>query len=278
MNLIDKKVKDKLHSIIFETDTTGGKVFDTILIIIILGNSILIILESVDSIRDSYGIFITLLGWFFVIIFTMEYLLRLLIVKKRCAYMLSFFGIIDLLAVTTAFLGLFLPEIRFLVIIRIFRLLRLFTIFKLGRYIDESSHLLRALRASRPKITVFLFTILFIIILVGAIMYSIEGPENGFNNIPESMYWAIVTVTTVGYGDISPETPMGKLISSMLMIIAYGILAVPTGIISHELAHTSRSTENRKACANCSSKYYGKDDKFCCKCGASLEETLKKAD
>jgi voltage-gated potassium channel len=150
----------------------------------------------------------------------------------------------------------------------------LFSILKMGRYIAESSQLLQALRASRPKITVFLFTILFIVVIVGSMMYIIEGPENGFDNIPESMYWAVVTVSTVGYGDISPQTPVGKLLSSLLMIIAYGILAVPTGIISYELAQTSKLKKKievrRKVCRNCSFESYSEDDRFCSKCGASL--------
>jgi voltage-gated potassium channel len=271
LDLFDMKMKEKLHSVIFESDTSAGRTFDIILVIIILSNSILIIAESVDSIRNNYEMLIKALGWVFVIIFTIEYLLRIFISKRRCAYLLGFFGIIDLLAVLPAFFGLFLPEIRFLAVIRIFRLLRLFSILKMGRYIDESGHLIRALKASRPKITVFLFTILFIIIIVGSMMYIIEGPGNGFNSIPESMYWAIVTVTTVGYGDISPKTPMGKLVSSLLMILAYGILAVPTGIISHELAHTSKSTVNSKPCPHCYSGSYGQEDRFCSKCGKTLK-------
>ncbi len=147
----------------------------------------------------------------------------------------------------------------------------MFSILKMGRYIDESSQLLRALRASRPKITVFLFTMLFIIVIVGSMMYIIEGPKNGFDNIPESMYWAIITVSTVGYGDISPQTPVGKLLSSLLMIIAYGILAVPTGIISHELANTPKSVVKTKMCRNCNSESYSEDDQFCSKCGTSFE-------
>jgi voltage-gated potassium channel len=270
VNFIDSKIKEKLYNIIFKTDTPAGKAFDVILVLTILGNSILIISESVPIIRNSYGTWITVIGWLFVGIFTIEYMLRIFVVKRRRDYLLSFFGIIDLLAILPAFLGFFLPEMRFLVVIRSFRLLRLFSILKMGRYIDESSHLLRALKASRPKITVFLFTILFIIVIVGSMMYIIEGPENGFGSIPESMYWAIVTVTTVGYGDISPQTPMGKLVSSLLMIIAYGILAVPTGIISHELTRTSKGIVKTKTCLNCYTESYREDDQFCSKCGTRL--------
>ncbi|MPW24674.1 ion transporter [Alkalibaculum sp. M08DMB] len=264
-----KRIKDIIRNIIFGTETPAGKAFDIVLILIIVANSIVIIAESVDIIRFSYGTLLTILGWFFVIIFTIEYILRLLVVKKRFTYLFSFFGIIDLLAIIPTYLAFVLPQMRFLVVIRVFRLLRLFSILKMGRYIDESSQLLRALKASKAKISVFLFTILFIVIIVGSMMYIIEGPENGFDNIPESMYWAIVTISTVGYGDISPQTPLGKILSSLLMIIAYGIIAVPTGIITSELAHTSKNPLPTKFCNKCNSKYSG-DNHFCSKCGASL--------
>lgn len=263
-------LKEKLYSIIFEADTQAGKAFDMMLIVIILCNSFLIIAESMEDIRNSYGMWITVLGWFFVGIFTLEYLLRIYIVKNKVAYLLSFFGIIDLLAIIPAYFAVFLPSMRFLVVIRIFRLLRLFSILKMGRYVDESGHLLRALKASRAKITVFLCTILFIVIIVGSMMYIVEGPENGFESIPESMYWAIVTISTVGYGDISPQTSLGKLLSSLLMITAYGILAVPTGIISHELANTSTRGERTKICPQCKAEAHSREDKFCWKCGGSL--------
>jgi voltage-gated potassium channel len=270
LTIIYNNIKDKLYIIIFEADTPAGKAFDIILILTILANSILVITESVDTIRNSYGMWITVLGWFFVVVFTVEYLLRIWIVKRKSTYLLSFYGIIDLLAILPVYLSIIFPLIRFLAVIRILRLLRLFSILKMGRYIAESSQLIQALRASRPKITVFLFTILFIVVIVGSMMYIIEGPENGFDNIPESMYWAVVTVSTVGYGDISPQTPVGKLLSSLLMIIAYGILAVPTGIISYELAQTSKIEVRRKVCQNCSIESYSEDDRFCSKCGASL--------
>lgn len=266
----DKDLKDKIANIIFETDTPAGKAFDVLLVISIISNSILIIIESVESFRISFGPWFILLGWFFLFIFTIEYLLRLIVVKNRVAYFFSFYGIIDLLAILPVFLGAIIPQVRFLIVIRTLRLLRLFSIFKMGRYIDESSHLIRALKASRPKITVFLFAILIIVILVGSLMYIIEGPEHGFRNIPESMYWAVVTVSTVGYGDISPQTPVGKFISSLLMIVAYGIIAVPTGIISHELAKAPMDEKRIKTCTKCNKKYYDDDDLFCSKCGTSL--------
>lgn len=270
MALIDKKVKDKLHEIIFGTDTPAGKAFDILLITTILGNCVLIIADSVKGIRENYGMWIEALGWFFIVIFTIEYILRVFIVSKKRSYIFSFFGIIDLLAILPAYFSFFLPQIKFLTVIRSLRLLRLFSILKMGRYMNESGHLLRALKASGAKIIVFLFTMLCIIIIVGSIMYVIEGPQHGFDNIPESMYWAIVTVSTVGYGDISPQTPVGKLVSSLLMIIGYGIIAVPTGIISHELAHTSQDPKKRKKCPKCQAGFYDGDDEFCSKCGTPL--------
>ncbi|MEJ6949656.1 ion transporter [Natronospora cellulosivora (SeqCode)] len=271
MALLDESTKAKLYNIVFETDTKSGKKFDLIVIIIILGNTLLTILESVDSIMQSYQMIITFLGWAFLLLFTLEYLLRLLVVNNRYKYLLSFFGIVDLLAILPLFFVFFMPQLRYLVLFRVFRLFRLFSIFKMGRYIEESTYLIKALKASRPKITVFLVTIIFIIIIVGSFMYIVEGPESGFDSIPTSMYWAVVTVSTVGYGDISPNTAVGKMISSLLMIIGYGIIAVPTGIISHELAMTSKKDELRKVCDNCSAEYYSSDDKFCSKCGTMLE-------
>lgn len=179
------------------------------------------------------------------------------------------------MAILPIFLGLFFPEVRFLVVIRTLRILRLFSILKMGRYVNESNHLLQALKASRYKIAVFLFTILFIVLIVGAMMYLVEGPEHGFDNILESMYWAVVTISTVGYGDISPQTNLGKLISSLLMILGYGIIAVPTGIISHELANTADSGKNSKKCPCCLSAAHSRDDRFCSKCGASLEDDVR---
>ncbi|WP_408956623.1 ion transporter [Natroniella sp. ANB-PHB2] len=267
------KIKDILYNIIFKTDTRTGKAFDVILILVIFCNSILIILESVDIIRESYGTLINFLGWSFIFIFTVEYILRLFVVKNKIKYLLSFFGMIDLLSIIPIYFIFFFPGMRFLVIVRVFRLLRMFNIFKMGRYITESRYLLSALRASIPKITVFVVTIIFIIIIVGSAMYIIEGPQNDFDNIPISMYWTVVTVSTVGYGDISPQTSVGKFISGILMIVGYGIIAVPTGIISHELAHTSKSEKEQKICQSCFTETDTLNDRFCSKCGSKFADS-----
>lgn len=263
-------LKSKLYNIIFESDTPKGKAYDVFLIISIMVSSLLIMLESITSVQNQYGSLLYGLEWFFVLLFTAEYLLRLYIVKRRRHYAVSFFGLVDLLSILPAYVGFLLPSARFLMVIRVFRLLRLFRIFKMVRYVEESGTLIRALRASRPKITVFLFTIMFIVIVAGSLMYIVEGPQYGFDNIPESMYWAIVTVTTVGYGDISPQTAIGKVISSFLMVVAYGIIAVPTGIITSELSSASQKTVKLATCPHCFSEDHAADAMYCNKCGGRL--------
>lgn len=265
-----KKWKDQLYIIIFESDTPNGKAFDIGLIICILCSSLLVMAFSIEILRERYGTIMFFLEWLFIGIFTLEYILRIICARKRLRYITSFFGIVDLLAILPVFISFFIPAANYLVIVRIFRLLRLFRVLKMVRYVEESGILLKALIASKPKIIVFLITIFSIITIVGSLMYVIEGPENGFTSIPESMYWAIVTVSTVGYGDISPQTGIGKLLASLLMIVAYGILAVPTGIISYELAQGAKHSSAKKVCPNCNTKGHGPDAEFCRKCGVRL--------
>jgi len=264
--------KEMLYTIIFQSDTPKGRAFDIALIALIIVSSIAVLAESVDSVRETYGAALVALEMFFAVVFAIEYILRIYCVHNRRGYVTSFFGVIDLLTILPAFISLIIPSAHFLMVIRIFRLLRLFRIFKMARYVEESGVLLKALRASRPKITVFLFTIFSIVTMVGALMYIVEGPENGYTNIPVAMYWAIVTVTTVGYGDISPQTSLGQLIASALMIMAYGILAVPTGIISYELAQAARNPSAQQKCPNCASVGHGADAVYCKKCGQKLSE------
>lgn len=266
----DVNWKDKLHDIIFESTTPQGKAFDIILIIAIVCSSLLLMAESVEGLKERYGTAMTYGEIFFFSCFSVEYILRVICSKRRLKYVTSFFGIIDLMAVLPALIGFIFPAANYLIAVRIFRLLRLFRIFKMFRYIDESRLLLRALKASKPKITVFVIAVFSIVTIVGTLMYAVEGPENGYSSIPESMYWAIVTISTVGYGDISPQTGVGKFLASVLMIIAYGILAVPTGIISFELAHNAKSSMS-KTCINCGSPY-DVTDGFCRKCGNKLKE------
>jgi voltage-gated potassium channel len=261
--------KEKLHDIIFESTTPEGKAFDVILIIAIVCSSLLLMAESVQELQEQYGTIMEYGEIFFFTCFSVEYVLRVICSRRRVRYVTSFFGVIDLMAVLPALIGFFLPSANYLISVRIFRLLRLFRIFKMFRYVGESRLLLRSLRASGPKITVFLIAVLSIVTIAGTLMYVVEGPENGYASIPESMYWAIVTISTVGYGDISPQTGVGKFLASALMITAYGILAVPTGIISYEIAHTAR-TSTRKTCSFCGAGYEDAD-RFCRKCGNKLQ-------
>ena len=227
-------MKEKLYEIIFEADTKAGKSFDIILLLLIILSVVFVMLESMPSVNKDYGFFLKNAEWAITILFSLEYILRIIIVKNSFSYIKSFYGIIDLLAILPTYLGIFIVGTQGLIVIRALRLLRVFRIFKLTRYTAAGKTILAALRNSLTKIGVFLFGILMVIIILGTIMYLIEGEANGFTSIPKSIYWAIVTVTTVGYGDISPQTPLGQLFASMAMILGFAIIAVPTGIIVAE--------------------------------------------
>jgi len=261
-----------LYIIIFEADTLRGKLFDLVLIGAILLSSLVVTLESVPSIRQTCAPVLHIIDWGLTLLFTLEYLLRLLCTPKPLNYARSFFGVIDLLAILPQFLALLLPQSRFLTAIRILRLLRIFRVLKLTRYLSVSSTLLDALRTSRRKITVFLLVVLMLSIVLGTLMYVIEGEENGFTSIPVSIYWAIVTLTTVGFGDITPKTPLGQGLASIVMIMGYGILAVPTGIVGTEIV---RSTESRhrsatRLCPVCCTEGHDWDAVYCKFCSAAL--------
>lgn len=262
----------RLHEIIFEADTRAGRLFDLALIWLILLSVATVILESVREVRQQYGPLLYALEWLFTLLFTLEYLLRLLSVRRPLRYATSFFGVVDLLAIIPTYLSIILPGSQYLLVIRILRLLRVFRLLKLSEYVTEADTLRRALRASRRKISVFLSAVMLLVIIIGALMYVLEGEEHGFTSIPISVYWAIVTLTTVGYGDLSPRTPLGQILASVVMIIGYGIIAVPTGIVSVELAHAVRDQQqvSTRSCPECSAE--GHDpDALCCKyCGATL--------
>ncbi len=261
--------RNRLHEIIFEADTPAGKAFDVALICAILLSIVVIMLESVTQYRERYGPALHVIEWGFTILFSIEYLLRLLAVGRPWRYALSFFGIVDLLAVLPSYLSLFIAGSQSLMVIRSLRLLRIFRVFKLGRYLTEANVLLTAIRTSGPKVIVFLGTLLNLVVIMCALMYLIEGEENGFTSIPRSMYWAIVTMTTVGYGDISPQTVPGQVLASILMIMGYSIIAVPTGIVSVELAKTTLRV-NTHACKECGAEGHDMDAKFCMSCGTEL--------
>lgn len=262
--------KDRLNRIIFETDTRAGKNFDIALLWTIIISVIVVMLESVSSIKAEFKETLYILEWVFTGIFTIEYILRLYLSGKTWKYALSFFGIIDLLSILPSFLSFFIVGTQSLMVIRIFRLLRVFRVLKLAHFLKQSTALVNALKASKQKITVFIFAVLALTVLMGTFMYLIEGGENGFTSIPRSVYWAIVTLTTVGYGDIAPQTVIGQTFAAVIMILGYGIIAVPTGIVGAEISKEEHKFNPTKACHNCGWDRHETDAQFCKKCGSKL--------
>jgi voltage-gated potassium channel len=262
--------REHVHEIIFEADTPAGRAFDMGLFVCILASVAAVLFESVASVRAQYGGVLRAIEWGFTILFTAEYLLRLVTVGRPLRYALSFFGLVDLLAIVPTYLSVFFAGTQSLIVIRALRLLRVFRVLKLAHFVGEARLLRLALRASLRKITVFLGAVLTIVLIVGSLMYLIEGEENGFTSIPQAMYWAIVTLTTVGYGDIAPQTVTGRFLASIVMILGYGIIAVPTGIVTVELAHASRTPITTRACGQCGSGGHEPDATFCKHCGARL--------
>lgn len=260
----------KVHEVIFEADTPMGKLFDVVLFVLIVLSVLVVMLESVEGMKKSFG------NWFFYIeliftgFFTIEYIARIISLKKPKGYILSFYGIVDLLSILPTFISFILPGSQTLMTIRSLRLLRIFRVLKLARFIREAASLQRALRASRHKITIFMFSIVSIVVITGTIMYLIEPAESGFTSIPQSIYWSIVTLTTVGYGDIAPTTVLGQFFASLIMIMGYAIIAVPTGIVSAEIAKEVKYT-NTISCPSCSREGHADDARFCKYCGADLE-------
>ena len=273
----DHKLKLKLYEIIFEADTKAGKLFDVILLWIIVLSIALVMLESMHSINDQFGYWLKLGEWIVTISFTIEYFLRIYVLKKPLSYIFSFYGLVDLLSILPTYLGLFLTGASGLMVIRVFRLLRIFRILKLSRYTKEASSIMLALKESRHKLSVFLAAITTIVIILGTIMYMIEGEENGFTSIPEGIYWATVTLTTVGYGDISPHTDLGKLISGFVMILGYTIIAVPTGIVAVAFNRKEEQKITTQVCPICLCQSHDIDAKYCKKCGEELNPNEEKS-
>lgn len=270
-------LREQIHEVIFEADTPLGKIFDVVLLIFIIGSVLAVMLESVAWIDAKYHALFFALEWIFTIFFTIEYFLRIYCVYSPRKYIFSFFGIIDLLAILPAYLSLFLYGAQYLLVIRALRLLRIFRIFKLAKFLKEGNIIVRALIDSRAKLTVFIVFVLLLVIIMGSIMYLVEGGDNSeqFTSIPRSVYWAIVTLTTVGYGDIAPSTPFGQFLSAILMILGYAVIAVPTGIVSAEIANgTSKNDDEEEvstqACRNCSRDGHDVDAEFCKFCGEEL--------
>ena len=270
--MIPEKLRARLHSIIHEADTPAGKIFDLTLLALILISIAAVMLESVSGIKEIYGFELALVEWIITVFFTFEYIGRLLTVRKPMKYALSFYGIIDLLATLPSYIDLLFPGWHFLVALRAIRLLRVFRILKLMHFVGASNLLVVALRKSRTKIAVFLFTVVVLCVMLGTIMYMVEGPESGFSNIPISIYWTIVTLTTVGFGDITPATPLGQFISSVIMILGYGIIAVPTGIVTSEIVSRQKPNRNTQACHDCGTNDHKDGANFCYHCGAHLHE------
>ncbi|MEM6524342.1 MAG: ion transporter [Bacteroidota bacterium] len=272
MDIKDKPWREKLFIIIFQADTRWGKRFDVALLLAILLSVVAVMLESVESIKAEYGKELYITEWVFTIFFTLEYVTRIIIVKKPWLYIRSFFGIVDLLSILPTFLGLFLAGAHSLLIIRSIRLLRVFRVLKMVRFLGEASQLTSALRASRAKIIVFIGGVFALTVILGTLMYMIEGGENGFTSIPKSIYWAVVTLTTVGYGDIAPQTALGQGLATLIMILGYGIIAVPTGIVTAEMTQSKVLLQNDPGiqCGSCHHKGHDPEANYCKYCGEPL--------
>ncbi|MBN2807909.1 MAG: ion transporter [Deltaproteobacteria bacterium] len=263
-------LRSRLREIIFEADTPAGKAFDVILIWCIAISISVVVVNSVATIHQTYGRWLEAVEWFFTLLFTLEYLLRLFCVQRPLRYAVSFFGIVDLLAILPTYVGFMVPGGKSLMTIRLLRVLRIFRVLKLSQYLSEARLLMTALKASRRKISVFLLAVVAIVVIIGSVMYIIEGDAHGFSDIPTSIYWAIVTLTTVGYGDISPQTPLGKALASLVMIMGYGIIAVPTGIVGAEIAQVGKRPPTTKVCRACAAQGHDSDAVYCKFCGARL--------
>jgi voltage-gated potassium channel len=265
------QARRRLHEVVFESDTPAGRAFDLVLLWAVILSVLVVMIESVASIRRDHGDLLRAIEWMFTGLFTVEYVLRLLAVRRPLRYATSFFGVVDLMAILPTFVSLLVPGAQALLVVRIARLLRVFRILKLGSFLHEADVLRRALAASRAKITVFLGAVIAVVVVTGTLMYLIEYENPGFSSIPLAIYWAIVTLTTVGFGDITPKTPLGQILSSVIMIMGYGIIAVPTGIVSVELANASRQAPvSGQACPSCSAEGHQSDAVYCRRCGHAM--------
>ncbi|MCB2213732.1 ion transporter [bacterium] len=265
--------RNRLHVIIFGAETRAGKAFDLGLIASIVASVIAVMLDSVASIHNQYGFQLRVVEWFFTIAFSIEYLLRIISVRRPSRYIFSFYGLVDLLAILPTYIAVIFPASHYLLVIRALRILRVFRVLKLVLYLKEGTIILTALRNSHRKITVFLFAVVTLVMIIGSLMYLIEGAENGFTSIPTSIYWTIVTLTTVGYGDIAPQTVLGKVFASIVMILGYAIIAVPTGIVTAEMALSTRGSRDEvstQACPACGRDGHESDAGFCKFCGQRL--------
>ncbi|MGH8380177.1 ion transporter [Pseudomonas sp.] len=262
--------RERLYIIVFQTDTVAGRRFDSLLLLIILASLITVVLDSIDDVHQNYAGLLAGIEWGFTAIFLVEYLVRLYCSPKPLRYAFSFYGLVDLLAIVPGIIALYYSDAQYLLIIRVVRMLRIFRVLKLSPYLKQAHYLLAALRGSKQKIIVFLLSVSTLVTVFGTLMYVVEGPEHGFTSIPKGIYWAIVTLTTVGFGDIVPKTPLGQVISSMVMITGYSIIAVPTGIFTAELANAMRGEQLRHDCPVCRKDNHEHGAAFCSRCGNAL--------
>ncbi len=260
----------RLHEIIFEADTPSGKLFDILLILAIILSVIAVMFDSVAEVRREHGRMLYVIEWFFTLLFTAEYITRIISLGQPARYIRSFYGLVDLIAILPTYISLVLPGTQYLMVIRTLRLLRIFRILKLAQYLNEAEFLLKAMRSSVRKISVFLFAVLTLVLIFGSLLYLIEGDESGFTSIGVSCYWAITTLTTVGYGDISPQSPLGRAVASVIMIMGYGVIAVPTGIVTAELVAPITGKVSTQACPDCGMEKHSYDARYCKHCGAEL--------
>nr|WP_010130870.1 ion transporter [Microbulbifer agarilyticus] len=270
--------RKRLNEIIFGTDSPAGKYFDVFLIWAILLSVALVLFASVESLWVRFGETFYALEWFFTGLFTVEYLLRIYCARDRREYVTSFYGVVDLLAILPSYLALIFTGATYLMVIRLLRVLRIFRVLKLVRYLRDANLLVRSLWQARRRILVFYTSVLVLCIIFGSVMFIVEGPRHGFTSIPKSIYWTIVTITTVGFGDITPHTPLGQAIASMTMLIGYSIIAVPTGIVTAELAHELGREKQLARCHNCGKSGHDADAEYCKQCGYRLEDFEEPAD
>ncbi len=273
MNVVSRKImtaKERIKTIIFGTDTPAGKAFDIILIICIVLSVLVVILDSVKAIHLKYCILIHCIEWFFTVIFTIEYTLRIYCVNKKSKYIFSYFGIIDFLAILPSYLSILIPGTHSLLVIKLLRILRVFRILKLASFIEEVNDILTVLKSCSRRIFIFILTVLTCVTILGTLMYTVETQHSGFTSIPQSIYWAIVTLTTVGYGDISPDTPLGQAIAAIIMILGYSIIVVPTGFVSVAISTEIQKNKEKKICPFCNKKGHDEDAVFCKYCGNNM--------
>lgn len=265
------EIKEKIRSVIFEANTLAGKVFDVLLIVVILLSVLAVSLDSVTSINQKYGHILLVIEWGFTVLFTAEYLLRLWTIQNTWLYARSFYGVIDLLGSLPTYLSIWFADAHYFLVVRVLRVLRIFRVFRMVRYVGEAELISQALVASRRKITVFVCSVLALVVVFGSLMYLVEGGTNTeFSSIPQSIYWAVTTMTTVGYGDVAPDTGLGRGLAAVIMIMGYGIIAVPTGIVTLELSEAHRKRANTKTCPACSAEGHSYEASFCWRCGSAL--------